>query len=71
MRAYLAEIALTGNIDRTCRSALSAYASFGEPLRVPVQAMVYRVHSLGRGYANPSCAWPSYWNAAARSPGAY
>ena len=71
IRAYLAEIALTNDIDRSCRSALSAYANFGERLRVPVQAMLYRVRSLRRAYEYPSCAWPSYWNAAARSPGVY
>jgi hypothetical protein len=71
VRAYLAEIALTSDIDRSCWTALSAYSSFGERLRVPVQSMLYRVHSLGRGYAYPSCAWPSYWSAAARLPGMY
>ena len=71
VRAFLTEVALSSNIDRSCYSALSAYASFGERLRVPVQAMLYRVHSLGRGYAYPSCAWPPAWSVAARSPGAY
>jgi len=69
VRAFLTEVALSNNIDRSCYSALNAYASFGERLRVPVQAMLSRVHSLG--YAYPSCAWPSYWNVAARSPGTY
>jgi hypothetical protein len=71
VRAFLTEVALSSNIDRSCYYALSAYASFGERLRAPVQAMLYRVHSLGRGYAYPSCAWPSSWSVAARSPGAY
>jgi len=71
IRAFLTEVALSNNVDGSCYSALSAYASFGERLRVPVQVMLSRVHSLGRGYAYPSCAWPPAWNIAARSPGAY
>jgi len=68
VRAYLTELALTSDIDRSCRTALIAYANFGERLRVPVQAMLSRVHSLRERDPHPSCAWPSYWNAMARSP---
>ncbi|TMH07793.1 MAG: hypothetical protein E6H67_02770 [Betaproteobacteria bacterium] len=62
--AFFVEVALTSNLDRTCQSALSAYASFGERLRVPVQAMLDRIDSNGR--VSPYCDWPSAWRTAAR-----
>jgi hypothetical protein len=67
-RALLVEVALTNDLDTTCRAALSAYSRFGERLRAPVQAMLSRVHALGGAYAYPSCAWPSFWATAARRP---
>jgi hypothetical protein len=70
-RALLVEVALTNDLDATCRAALSAYSRFGERLRTPVQAMLYRVHALGGAYASPSCAWPSFWTTAARRQTAY
>ena len=62
--AFFVEVALTSNLDRTCQSALSAYASFGERLRAPVQAMLNRIDSNGR--VSPYCEWPATWNTAAR-----
>ena len=67
-RALLVEVALTKDLDATCRAALSAYSYFGERLRVPVQAMLSRVHALGGAYAYPSCASPPFWANAARRP---
>ena len=58
--AFLVETALSTSLDRSCRAALRAYASYGDPLRTPVQAMLYRVRSQPRGYAYPACAWPQY-----------
>jgi hypothetical protein len=70
-RALLVEVALTNDMDATCRAALSAYSRFGERLRTPVQAMLYRVHALGGAYAYPSCAWPPFWTVAARRQTAF
>jgi hypothetical protein len=67
-RSALVEVALTKDLDATCRAALSAYSYFGERLRVPVQAMLSRVHALGGAYAYPSCASPPFWANAARRP---
>jgi hypothetical protein len=67
-RALLVEVALTNDLDATCRTALSAYSHFGDRLRAPVQAMLSRVHTLGAAYASPSCAWPSFWATATRRP---
>jgi hypothetical protein len=58
--AFLVETALTTSLDRSCRAALYAYTSYGERLRTPVQAMLYRVQSHPRAYASPSCAWPRH-----------
>jgi hypothetical protein len=58
--AFLVETALTTSLDRSCRAALYAYANYGEPLRTPVQAMLYRVNSHPGARAYRSCAWPQY-----------
>jgi porphobilinogen deaminase len=60
--AFFVEVALTSNLDRTCQTALSAYASFGERLRVPVHAMLNRIDSGDR--VSPYCEWPPTWNTA-------
>ena len=70
-RALLVEVALSDDVDATCRVALSAYSRFGEPLRTAVQAMLYRVHALAGAYAYPSCAWPSLWTTDARRQAAF
>ena len=63
-RAFLVEVALTSNLDHTCETALSAYASFGERLRVPVYAMLDRIDSNDR--VSPYCEWPPTWSTATR-----
>ena len=63
-RAFLVALALTPDVDRSCRAAIGAYAMFGERLRAPVQALLYRVRAQGRDYDSASCAWPVYRTAA-------
>jgi serine/threonine protein kinase len=63
-RAFFVEVALTNNLDRTCQTALSAYAAFGERFRAPVQAMLSRIDSNGR--VSPYCEWPTRWNTSMR-----
>jgi len=70
-RAFLAEAALTSNVERSCQVALRAYASYGERLRTPVLTLLQRVNAQGRAYDAPSCTWPAYWNAAARAGAAF
>ena len=60
--AFFVEVALTSNLDRTCQTALGAYANFGERLRRPVQAMLDRIDSSGR--VSPHCEWPIALSAA-------
>ena len=63
-RAFLVALALTPDVERSCRAAIGAYAMFGERLRAPVQALLYRVRAQGRDYDSASCAWPVYRTAA-------
>jgi serine/threonine protein kinase len=62
--AFLVEVALTSDLDRTCQTALGAYKNFGERLRRPVRAMLDRLDSNGR--VSPHCEWPVAWRAATR-----
>jgi len=63
-RAFLVEVALTSNLDRTCQTAMSAYASYGERLRVPVYAMLDRIDASDR--VSPYCEWPPTRSTATR-----
>ena len=55
---FYALVALTRNADRVCHVALGALAVYGERLREPVDALLYRLHAQGRGDDSPYCAWP-------------
>ena len=56
---FYALVALTRNADLACRAALGALASYGERLREPVDALLYRLHVQGRGDGSRDCAWPA------------
>ena len=60
--ALFVTLAIAGNVERSCVAALNAVASYGEQLRGPVEAMLYRVHAQGRSYDSPWCAWPPNWS---------
>jgi hypothetical protein len=55
---FYALVALTRNADRVCHVALGALAVYGERLREPVEALLYRLHAQGRGDDSSYCAWP-------------
>jgi hypothetical protein len=61
-KAFLVELAVTSNLDRTCQTVLGAYATYGERLRVPVEAMLNRVDASGR--ISPYCDRRPSWAAA-------
>ncbi|MEP6942098.1 MAG: hypothetical protein ABI981_04145 [Betaproteobacteria bacterium] len=61
-KAFLVELAVTSNLDRTCQTALAAYATYGERLRGPVEAMLNRADSSGR--ISPYCDRRPSWAAA-------
>ena len=65
--AWLVTLVLAPNPDRQCRVAIDAYATHGERLRGPVEAMLNKAQASGRSGQSPSCEWPPRWAAASRS----
>jgi hypothetical protein len=59
--AWFVTLALAPDAGRQCRAALDAYAAYGERLRAPVEAMLYRLEVSGRRERSPLCVWPPYW----------
>lgn len=59
--AWLVTIAVAPNLERQCKVAINAYALYGERLRSPVEAMLYRAHSSGRSERSAFCEWPAHW----------
>lgn len=66
--ALFVALAVSGQLDRTCRTALGLVASYGEPLKAPAEALLARIYSRGRSAESPYCAWPPNWAAVSRSP---
>jgi tetratricopeptide (TPR) repeat protein len=59
--AWFVALALAPNPETQCRAAISAYNKYGEALRPPVEAVLYRAYLSGRASRSPFCAWPPYW----------
>src|SRR5215472_8902042 len=55
-------LALAGSAEPSCVAALNAVSNYGEQLRGPAEALLYRVHAQGRSYDSPWCAWPPNWS---------
>ncbi len=66
--ALYTSLALTRNLDRSCRTALGAVASFGDRMREPVEALLSRLHAQGRADDSPYCVWPPSRSAGSRYP---
>ena len=62
--AWLVTLALSPNVGRQCKAAIDAYASWGERLRGPVEAMLERASASGRADRSAFCEWPPHWVAA-------
>ena len=56
--ALFVTVALATDVERNCVTALNAIATYGERLREPAEAMLYRIYTQGRGFESPYCAWP-------------
>ncbi len=67
VNAMYVTLALSDNLDRPCRSALAAYASHGERMRAPTEAMLYRIREWGRSEESSFCRWPPSWSVSARA----
>jgi serine/threonine protein kinase len=59
--ALYVAVALTRDLDLSCRAALGSLASYGDPMRRPVRAMMERIQAYGRGRESPYCNWPPQW----------
>ena len=59
-RALLVELAVTPDLHRSCDTVQRAYATFGESLRVPIEAMLARMRTQRRDNESPACAWLNY-----------
>ncbi|HEV7915798.1 MAG TPA: hypothetical protein VGP22_18705, partial [Albitalea sp.] len=66
--ALFATLALSNSLDRPCRAALAAYASHGEKLRAPTEAMLFRIRGWGRSQESTFCRWPPSWSARIGGP---
>lgn len=66
--ALYASHALSRNLDRSCRTALGALATFGNRMREPVEALLLRLHEQGRADDSPNCVWPPNDFAGSRYP---
>ena len=65
--ALYVTVALAKNVEWNCKAAQNAIANYGERLREPVEAMLYRIYSQGRAYESPYCTWPPNWAVSART----
>jgi hypothetical protein len=64
--ALYVAVALSRNLDASCRAAQSAVESYGERVAAPVAAMMSRIRDQGRDRESSSCAMPArYANARA------
>jgi serine/threonine protein kinase len=59
--ALYVAVALTRDLDLSCRAVLSSIASYGDPMRRPVRAMMERIQAYGRTRESPYCNWPPQW----------
>ena len=64
--AWLVALALGADTERECRAGMDAYALYGEPLRTPVEAMLYRANAAARSPRSRLCEWPPHWAASVR-----
>jgi serine/threonine protein kinase len=67
--ALFVTLALSASTERTCVAGWNAQADYGDRLRAPVEAMLYRVYMRGHSVDSPWCAWPPNWSAPPRLAG--
>ncbi len=67
-RAFWLTLALTDNLEKNCRAALNAAASYGPRVRPPAEAVLARIRERGQSNVSPYCAWPPKWDAGTRFP---
>jgi tetratricopeptide (TPR) repeat protein len=58
-QALYVALALAPSVERVCRAAQGALSAYGERVREPVEATLYRLRMQGRDEASPYCALPA------------
>lgn len=66
--AFRVAAAMPGKLERTCRAALDATATYGEAVRPAASGLLEHVHRVGRSDASRYCQWPPNWAAGKRYP---
>ena len=64
--ALYVAVAVTRDLNLSCRAVVSSLASYGDPMRRPVRAMMERIQAYGRTRESPYCNWPPQWVATSR-----
>ena len=59
--ALYVAVAVTGDLGLSCRAVMGSLASYGDPMRGPVRAMMERIQTYGRTRESPYCNWPPQW----------
>ena len=59
--AFITSAAVGNNLERACRGALNAVATYGEAVRPAATALLRRVRDQGRSNESPYCVWPPDW----------
>ena len=67
--ALFVTLALSNNVERTCVAGWNALANYGDRLRGPLDAMLYRVYVRGHSVDSPWCAYPPDFSAPPRLAG--
>jgi hypothetical protein len=60
-QALYVALALAPSVERVCRAAQGALSAYGERVREPVEATLYRLRMQGRDEASPYCEMPAGW----------
>jgi hypothetical protein len=55
--ALYVAVAVTRDLELSCRAVLSSLASYGDPMRRPVRAMMERIQAYGRSRESPYGNW--------------
>ena len=64
--ALYVAVAVTRDLELSCRAVLNSLASYGDPMRRPVRSMMERIQAYGRNRESAYCNWPPQWVANVR-----
>ena len=67
--ALFVALALSSDVEGSCVAGWDALANYGDRMRAPFEAMLYRVHMRGHSVDSPWCAYPPDFAAPPRLAG--